>query len=67
MINVLVTKTAEVIAVWKDYFEYKFGRVELERQCKRREVKDKDRQEGIEMENGIANTESAEVEEALVG
>jgi hypothetical protein len=63
--NVLVTKSAEVLAVWKDYFEEKFGRVELERQCKRREVKDKDREEGIEMENGIANIDRAEVEEAV--
>jgi hypothetical protein len=39
--------------------------VELERQCKRREVKDKDREEGIEMENGIANIERAGLEEAL--
>jgi hypothetical protein len=60
-----VTKTAEVFAVWKDYFEKKFGRVELERQCKRLEVKDKDREKSIEMENGIANIERAEVEEAV--
>jgi hypothetical protein len=45
-----VTKTAEVLAVWKDYFEEKFGRVELECQCKRHEVEDKDREEGNEME-----------------
>jgi hypothetical protein len=65
--NVLVTETAEVLAVWKDYFEEKFGRVELEHQCKSFEVedKDKDREEGIEMENGIANIERAEVEEAV--
>jgi cytochrome c556 len=49
--NVLVTKTAEVLAVWKDYFEEKFCRVEIECQCKRSEVKDKDREAGTEMEN----------------
>jgi hypothetical protein len=65
--NVLVTKTAEVLAVWKDYFEGKFGKVELGRQCKRHEVKDKykDREEGTGMENGISNIERAEVEEAV--
>jgi hypothetical protein len=47
-----VTKTAEVLVVWKGYFEEKFGRVELEHQCKSFKVedKDKDREEGIKME-----------------
>jgi hypothetical protein len=33
--DVLVTKTAEILAVWKNYFEEKFDRVELECQCKK--------------------------------
>jgi hypothetical protein len=63
--DVLVTKTAEVLAAWKDYFEEKFGRVELEHQCKRCEVKDKDREEGTEMEKGIANIERAKLEKPV--